>query len=311
MKHLICFLLLFQGIAFSQNIDLTGTKWVGKQHQFFGFQEKSVSLSDVSFLRQYKVTGTMIEFKHDFSYIEQKTIGDKIIARETYEVPDSRFKISYSPDSITLTAINPAAIYVASTVNQKRHHLKEELFIEWEKTGERPKELEHQRLDSVMTFVSYPSTKNQRQVSAIYLSTSCYNMDRKYYTDLVVDSTGFLHVRTINQGYNNGNKPNFKYFEGPLNEVAFEKLDSLFSFSGMPDKGSLSYSGWASHSLNFDLTITHSKGTVSASGIRSSMPELERRFFDEVLDLIEDGMLVTKSDFVFEQSKFDADANKK
>lgn len=311
MKHLICSLLLFPGIAFSQNIDLTGTKWVGKQHEFLRFQEKSVSLTDISFLSKYKVTGTTIEFKHDFSYIEQKTMGDKIIAREAYEVPDSRFKISYSPDSITFTAINPAAIYVASTLNQKRNHLNEELFIAWEKTGERPKELQYQRLDSVMTFVSYQSTNNKRHVSAIHLSTSCYNMDRKYYTDLAVDSTGFLHVRTINQGYENGSKPNFKYFEGRLNETAFEKLDSLFSFSGMPDNGSLTYPGWTSHSLNFDLILTHSKGTVSASGIRSYMPELERRFFDEVLDLIEDGMLATKSDFVFEQSKFDADANKK
>lgn len=310
MKTTLFFFLLLSGFTFSQNIDLNGTKWVNKHHQFLRFQKKSVSLSDVSFLNGYRLDGNTIEFIHDFSYIEQITVGDKVIAREKYEVPNSRFTISYfSEDSIQFTALNPAAIYVASTINQKRNNLKEEQFIEWEKTGEQPKELRYQRLDSVITFVSYLTTKNERQISGIRLSTSCYNMDRKYYTDLVIDTSGFLHARTVNQGYNNGSKPNFKYFEGQLNDDTFEELDSLFSFSGIPDNATVSYTGWASHSTNFNLTIRHTKGTVYANGIESSMSELERKFFDAIQHLILEEFAIKESDFVFEQSKFDADFN--
>jgi hypothetical protein len=312
MKATLHFFLLLSGFTFSQNIDLNGTKWVNEHHQFLRFQKKSISLSDVSFLSGYRLNGNTIEFKHDFSYIAQITVGDKVIAREKYEVPNSRFKISFfSSDSIQFTALNPAAIYVASMINQKRNNLKEEQFIEWEKTGEQPKELRYQRLDSVITFVNYLTTKNERQISAIHLSTSCYNMDRKYYTDLVIDTKGFLHARTINQGYNNGSKPNFSYYEGQLNHGAFEKLDSLFSFSGMPDNATVSYIGWASHSTNFDLTIRHTKGTVYANGIETTMGELERKFFDAIQYLMLEEFAIKESVFVFEQSKFDADFNKK
>lgn len=314
MKATLFFFLLLSGFTYSQNIDLNGTKWVNKHLSFLQFQKKNVSLSDVSFLSGYRLDGSTIEFIHDFSSIAQITVGDKIIPREKYEVPNSRFTISYfSEDSIQFTALNPAAIYVASTINQKRSHvnLNEELFIEWEKTGEQPTELRYQRLDSVITFVSYLTTKNERQISGIRLSTSCYNMDRKYYTDLVIDTSGFLHARTVNQGYNNGSKPNFKYFEGRLNDDAFEELDSLFSFSGIPDNATVSYAGWASHSTNFNLTIRHTKGTAYASGIETNMSELERKFFDAIQYLILEEFAIKESDFVFEQSKFDADFNKK
>lgn len=310
MKQLF-FFLLFSGTAFSQNIDLNGTKWVGKHGEFLRFGEKTLSVSEAPFLSKYRIDGSTIAFTHDFSYIHEKTIGDKVVPRSEYEVPDSRFRINYLPDSIKLTALNPGAFYTVGILNHPRSHPDEKLFIDWEKTGEQPPELKWRKLDSVITFVNYQTTKNDRHISGIKLTTSCYNMGSKYYTDLVVDSTGFLHARTVSQGYDKGSRANFKYFEGQLDKSELQQLDSLFSFSGMPDNKTVSYTGWASHTINFDLGITHSKGTVYATGTEHSMADLERKFFDAILDLVDEKLIVKQSAFPFEASKFDADLKEK
>ncbi len=275
---------------------------------------KSVSVDNVDFLREFHITRDTLFFTHDFSHILSISTGDSIVPRDKYEVPNSIFRIQHlTADSIVLVAANPTAYYVISEIQNDNNFvtgLTEERAIEWYNTGIAPYRYKKKLMDSTLVFYPYASLNNQRTITNIKLTTSCYNMDKKWYSDFYLDSTGTFYARVISQPYSK-KKYSAKYFSGEILESDKKILDSLFSHSALPNNNPVDIRpSYGSHCTRFNLEINHNKGKLDFHCTRSGLNRVQRAFFD-IIDwtYYRDAYKVDSIDFIFEDTYFEKDQN--